>query len=149
MIVDYVKNLWRYKGISERLDRTMDFLMTCDPASLESRTVLDGENAYVNKQIAALCPEKDGRWESHFRYLDIHVAVDGTHTVGCLNNADGMNWTVVNEKEDYEISDDTFAACKAELLPGMCAIVWPGEPHKPSIGQGKCLKLVAKVKMKD
>jgi len=147
MIADYIKNLNRYKGINANLDRAIDFLLTGDFDSLAASTKLDGDNVYVNKQTVTLTSEQDALWESHFDYMDIHVPLEGVNVVGYLNDESDVEFTDIRRESDAELSRSSVVAKKVELNSGMCAVLWPGEPHKPNLGEGSCLKLVVKVRI--
>ena len=147
MIVDYIKNLGRYKGISSGLDLAIDYLLSDAWEDLSDRMELDGTNVYVMKQHPTLGPIESCKWESHFKYMDIHVAVKGKETLGYLNSADGLSWTDKREQNDCEFSEDQTAFQTVDVLPGMCVLLWPGEPHKPNTGVGEYTKLVVKIRV--
>lgn len=147
MIIDYVSNLSRYKGISAQLDLAIDHLISGELVFEADRAVLDGDDVYVNRQSVALEEAAGCRWEVHYEHLDIHVPLDNTEYIGFLNNADGLTWTDINREADCDFSDDKEEPEIAALKPGMCAVIWPGEPHKPNIGSGLCRKYVAKVRV--
>ena len=146
MICDYVKNLGRYKGISANLDKAIEWLLAGGAETLEGKVEIDGSNVYASKSNPALADINERGWENHFAYMDIHVAVKGSETLGFLNNPDTIEWTEIREQGDCELSKDPAAPETVTLKEGMCAIVWPGEPHKPNTGSGEYTKVVVKIK---
>lgn len=147
MIVDYIKNLNRYKGIAPNLDLALDYLMTHDANDVNGKVNILGEDVYLTKQYPELVPYNERGWENHFAYMDIHAAVEGMEVMGVLNSPDLLAWNEIIKERDIEFSNDAVDSQKVRLEPGMCVILWPGEPHKPNTGEGKYTKLVVKVKM--
>ena len=147
MIVDYIENLKRYKGITPNLDLALDYLMEHDVDAINGKVNILGEEVFLTKQYPNLVPYNERGWENHFAYMDIHVAVEGTEVMGVLNSPDLLGWNEIIKDRDIEFSNDDVDSQKVCLKPGMCVILWPGEPHKPNTGEGKYTKIVVKVKM--
>ena len=145
MIVDNRKNLARYKGINKNLDIALDWLMTEEPEKLTEGIQLNGKYVYANKQFPEMAADDERIWESHFKYLDIHVAIDGNEKLCYKNNTENMNWHGEGAGDDIEFSNDSADSNYVKLMPGYCAILWPGEPHRPNIGTGPYTKIIVKV----
>lgn len=146
MITDKIQNLHRYMGISSNLDIALNYLMSHDIRNIDEHMEINGNEVYINRQTLTLVSFPERAWENHFSYIDIHVAIEGSEILGYLNDPDSLHWSDVNMEKDCEISRDAVDAPTVSIKPGMCAIVWPGEPHKPNIGEGTYTKLVVKVR---
>ena len=83
--------------------------------------------------------------EMHRRYIDVHILLAGSETVGRKPLADIKNITKDYDAEgDYMLSDDRPTAY-VDMTPGDVLIVWPEDPHAPVIGNGEIRKLIGKV----
>ena len=81
----------------------------------------------------------------HRRYIDVHILLEGSETVGWKPLAEIKNITKDYDAEgDYMLSDDTPTAY-VDMKPGNVLIVWPEDPHAPVIGNGEIRKLIGKV----
>lgn len=148
MILDYINNIYRYKGINGNLDLAIDFLLSHPVNEICGNVCIRNNEVCIKKQEVVLETLDKRAWENHFHYTDIHVAVSGSETLCFMNDTDSIGtWSQINEEEDYELSYDTTTGNSIYLKPGMFAILWPGEPHKPNIGEGGYTKVIVKVKV--
>ena len=50
MIIGKLKNISRYKGISKNIDTAIDYILNNDLLALpKGKTIIDGDNVYVNR----------------------------------------------------------------------------------------------------
>lgn len=148
MIIDKRQNLARYKGINARMDKALDWMLSDGPEKLTGRVDIDGNEVYAMYQTPELGSIDEREWEAHFDYADIHMAVEGSEILGFANSMEGIAWPPRAEGSDTVLTDDGSVNPEiCELRPGMCAILWPGEPHKPNTGAGRYAKIVVKIRM--
>lgn len=132
MIYDKLSNIGIYKGISKNLDLAIDFILTHDLNELPlGKTILDGDNVYINVMDTSAAPIEERRYEIHYHYMDIQIDLKGIERVDT-----GDRTTVATETYDKEtdvgtVNCDDLASCI--LGPGNFIICAAGEPHKPNI----------------
>ena len=122
MIVDSFDYIACYKGLHPNLDKAIDWLNSHTLDALENgKTIIDGENVFVNVMDADLRDADGAAFEYHRRYADLQIDLTGAEHVGGV------------------------------LGGGRFAIFFPGELHKPSCKSEGCnhvRKAVVKILMK-
>ena len=79
MLYDSLAEIGRYTGISPHLDKAIHFIRTHDLAALPlGRTEVDGDNVFVNVMEANAIPGEGRGFETHARYMDIQIDLEGT-----------------------------------------------------------------------
>lgn len=144
MIVCRYEDMEHYLGIAPNLDRAIRFLLGEDPASLADREI-DGRDVFLMRQTPALSPETERKWEKHFLYADIQIALTDNEVMGWLPEENGIAWE--EPQGDTALSASPVPAETIAMRRGTCVFFLPGEPHKPNIGAGSCEKLVIKVRI--
>ena len=78
MIIDLRKNSIHYKGMNKNLDTAINFIANTRLDHLPAgKTVIDGENVFVNVGTAFTTQIEDCNFETHSKYLDIHMVIIG------------------------------------------------------------------------
>ena len=149
MLVDSFDYIACYKGLHPNLDKAIDWLNSHTLDALENgRTIIDGENVFVNVMDADLRDAEGAAFEYHRRYADLQIDLSG-----------GEHWGWASEgKPEVEFSTESdvgFASgpehAGGELGEGRFVIFFPGELHKPSCKTPGCdhvRKAVVKILMK-
>lgn len=149
MLVDSFDYIACYKGLHPNLDTAIDWLNSHTLDALENgRTIIDGENVFVNVMDADLRDAEGAAFEYHRRYADLQIDLSG-----------GEHWGWASESrpegEFSTESDVGFASgpehAGGELGEGRFVIFFPGELHKPSCKTPGCdhvRKAVVKILMK-
>jgi len=149
MLVDSFDYIACYKGLHPNLDTAIDWLNSHTLDALENgRTIIDGENVFVNVMDADLRDAEGAAFEYHRRYADLQIDLSG-----------GEHWGWASEgRPEGEFSterDAGFASgpehAGGELGEGRFVIFFPGELHKPSCKTPGCdhvRKAVVKILMK-
>ena len=149
MLVDSFDYIACYKGLHPNLDTAIDWLNSHTLDALENgRTIIDGENVFVNVMDADLRDAEGAAFEYHRRYADLQIDLSG-----------GEHWGWASagrpEGEFSTESDVGFASgpehAGGELGEGRFVIFFPGELHKPSCKTPGCdqvRKAVVKILMK-
>ena len=144
MLVDSFDYIACYKGLHPNLDKAIDWLNSHTLDALENgRTIIDGENVFVNVMDADLRDADGAAFEYHRRYADLQIDLSGWASDG------------KPEGEFSAESDVGFASgpehAGGELGEGRFVIFFPGELHKPSCKTPGCdhvRKAVVKILMK-
>ena len=149
MLVDSFDYIACYKGLHPNLDTAIDWLNSHTLDALENgRTIIDGENVFVNVMDADLRDAEGAAFEYHRRYADLQIDLSG-----------GEHWGWASEgRSEGEFSTESdvgFASgpehAGGELGEGRFVIFFPGELHKPSCKTPGCdhvRKAVVKILMK-
>ncbi|MGL5682451.1 MAG: YhcH/YjgK/YiaL family protein [Marinifilaceae bacterium] len=146
MIVCKLEEVERYECLHPRFGQLFNYLRTHNLLDVApGRIDLDGDNLYINNGESEMKTAAEQMIEVHKQYIDVHLPLDKSETIGWISIAD-MNQVEVayNEEGDYAFYGDephTYVT----LHPGECMIVFPEDGHAPIIGEGKMRKAVAKV----
>ncbi len=152
MIVGKLKDIARYKGISKNIDTAIDYVLTHDLLALpKGKTVIDGDNVYVNRDTYVARPLDECYFESHKNYLDMQIVLKGKEGFGYTDITDpGL---VITSAYD-NVKDVTKYANKAKdeiyiTLEEGYALVFPEDVHLAKLDvDGKTIeKAVIKIKL--
>ena len=134
MILGKNREAAAYRGLHPRLDRALECLTDEFLASVGTETrKLEGEALYVTRFDYDTAPFEETFFESHKRYLDIHVMVKGSERVD-IAHPEGL--TLYENKGDfYGYLGD--AEQSVILRPGDFLVVFPGDAHRLNIAVGE------------
>lgn len=133
MIFCKLDRLDRYRGLSPHMDTAIRFLKEQDLGALPmGKTVIDGENVFVNRFDYETGPE--AITEGHLRYIDIHVVIGGEEQVGVADVADLCEIERA-EAEDYIGFRGPFQST-CILRPGDVLVTFPEDAHSPKRQNG-------------
>ena len=83
MIVDSFDYIACYKGLHPNLDKAIDWLNSHTLDALENgKTIIDGENVFVNVMDADLREAEGAAFEYHRRYADLQINLTGSEHWG-------------------------------------------------------------------
>ena len=86
MIVDSFDYIACYKGLHPNLDKAIDWLNSHTLDALENgKTIIDGENVFVNVMDADLRDADGAAFEYHRRYADLQIDITGGEGWGYTN----------------------------------------------------------------
>lgn len=148
MIADSLSNVKRYQGLHKNLDTALDFLEKYKLAELpDGKTVVDGDNVFINVMEADLREAEEAAYEYHKRYADIQINIDGSEY--WEYTLEGSPKGAFDENTDFGLC--TGEATGSGTLGGDRFVIFlPDELHKPSCRNGSCRhvrKAVVKVKI--
>lgn len=146
MIMDKVANLALYRGLGRHIDTAIDFLLKTDLSALpDGRRDVDGDNVFVLMQSPVF--KKENKWEAHQRYIDIQIALMPGETIlwAPLDSLNG--WTPYDAKGDFTLSEDAAPGTALPMAPETFCLFFPGDAHKPGLGEGSGRKAVVKVRV--
>ena len=132
MIYDKLTNLGLYKGMNPNLDTAIDFITSHDLNELPlGKTVVDGDNVYINVMDAKAFPVEEREYEVHKNYMDIQMDLVGVERID-TGDYTTMKMGDYNEEKDVaKATAEDLAECL--IGPGNFIICMAGEPHKPNI----------------
>ena len=103
MIVGKLVDLYRYKGISKNIDTAINYILNNDIMALpKGKTVIDGNNVYVNRDTYVAKPLEECFFENHENFIDIQVVLKGQEIFGYthISNPDLKVTTPYNAEKD-------------------------------------------------
>jgi len=81
MIIDTLKNAYKYYGLNPRLEKAFAFLKNEDLESLEAGEYeIDGKDIVVLVQEYTTSPNPP--WEAHKYHIDVQYLVSGVEKIG-------------------------------------------------------------------
>ena len=145
MIFDTLNRLNQYKGVCPGLDKLIDFTLSHELNALPAgRNEIDGDNAWMNVNVAPLVPETD-LYERHMEHLDLQIPLEAGEII-TVKPVEELEW-------DFE-GETGFthgpAGTELHMVPGTFAVFFPGDAHNCGIsqdGQTSCRKLVGKARI--
>ncbi|MCD7971915.1 MAG: YhcH/YjgK/YiaL family protein [Candidatus Azobacteroides sp.] len=146
MIVDSLTNAASIEKLHPLFQKAFDFLKTTDFSKIESGKIeLEGEKLFVSIVETQGKTKETAKLETHNKYIDIQMPLEGIETMGWLAGQDCKN-----EIEPYnEGKDITFFIDKPSayitLKPYEFAVFFPEDGHAPAIAEGKIKKAIVKV----
>lgn len=140
MICDTLENLAQYKGISRHLDTAIRFILTHELSALPlGKTVIDGDNVFVNVMEAEPRSSESADFELHRNYMDLQTDLAGSELFEVA-----LGETTVTQP--YDSASDfcavrAAASCVGTLCEGRFALFLTLEPHKPTLRAQGCDKV--------
>ncbi len=148
MILDDIKNLGQYYGISRNLDLVIEKMPTFDFETLaDGRHEIDGEQVFLNIMHTEL--GKGGTWEAHRKYIDLQLILEHEETIGWAPLDSIAEFSGYDENRDIMLSIDPQPGTRALLKKSMFGLYFPEDAHQPGIGEGKGRKAVFKIRVED
>lgn len=147
MIYDKIENVDNYKGLSERMNRALDFIKNLDVENLTiGKYNIDGDKLFYMVAEYETLPEASGKYETHKNYMDIQLLVSGNECIRCTPFEKPEVTVPYNKDKDIEYYkiDEGYDFL---LKPGTFALVMPGELHAPKL-MAKKVENVKKVVVK-
>lgn len=148
----YARNedaLW-YRGIHPNLDKALERVT---PEFLSGvgyeRMEIEGGGLYATRFTYETIPDEESLFESHLRYLDIHIMVDGSERVE-IAPPETLTPLEQNEANDFYAYRGE-GRYKLTLSPGDFLVVFPGDAHRIKMrvdGPETVTKVVFKVRVR-
>lgn len=146
MILDHIKNSHLYYSLNPYFESVFRRLNSVSEIDFQKdKEELDGSHCFL-LYFDMEGKGRDGvKLECHQRYLDIHFVIKGSDLMGYKETSlckevdtDDM------EKKDYKLFKDKPVS-EVLINEGYFAVVFPGDAHAPVMGEGRFLKVVAKI----
>ncbi len=132
MIVGKLSDLYRYKGISKNIDTAIDFILNNDLMALpKGKTIVDGDNVYINRDTYVARPLEECFFENHENYIDIQIVLKGHEIIGYthITNPDLKVTTPYNPDKDVtKYNYDPKGAIMMDVTEGF-VLVYTEDAH--------------------
>lgn len=146
MILDTLDQAERYKSLHPLFARAFDFLRSTDLLALAlGKHAVEGEDLFAIVEHCAGRTRAQARLESHRRYIDIQLVLEGVDEMGwrplaqCtqpLGEFDGAR-----DIRFYEDAPSSWVPTPA----GSFCIFFPDDAHAPLVSDGMVRKVVMKI----
>ncbi len=146
MILDSLKSFEKYQTLHEGFDKVYQFIKKNDLHTLEAGEYeIDGKKVYCKIWSGELKGLETPGLEVHDSYIDIHVLLDGSETVGIKDrskcSSDGTAYDEGNDITFYDDEPENYVVMGVDNL----AVIFPADAHAPLMGEGDCKKAIFKV----
>ena len=146
MIIDTLKNAYKYYGLNPRLEKAFAFLKNEDLESLEAGEYeIDGKDIVVLVQEYTTSPNPP--WEAHKYHIDVQYLVSGVEKIG-YRPLKGMKPDKYKTKTDCFLYDPGYEGDYITLKDDTIMIIFPDDGHVPRVAYDKPMavkKIVIKV----
>ncbi len=144
MVIDKIENLEKYASLNPLFAQAIEFLKSTDLNAHEiGKVKLQGDDLVVNFAQARPKTKEEAKLETHNRFIDIQIPLDGVEVMGYTPRAD------LPDAEYNAEKDITFYPGLAEsyltIKPGMFAIFFPEDGHAPGVTSDGVKKVIVKV----
>lgn len=150
MIYDTLDHAERYEHLLPGLVEAFVFVRGLSAASPIGEVQLAGRDLYAGVNAYATEPTEARRFESHRQYIDVQMVLAGAERM------DVAPRDALEILEPYDAERDVaFHAAPQQfasvpLTPGMFAILWPDDAHRPNCnlaGPADVTKCVVKIRL--
>lgn len=134
MITGKKEDILYYKGLSDRIDHAIDFVLTLDKSMRPGTYEIEGKDIYVNIVEGETSPIDTIEFEAHKEYLDLHYILSGKEIMVYAPIDECVKMTEYDAENDYwlfggkgngiEMSDESFY------------LLYPNDAHCPGKGHG-------------
>jgi YhcH/YjgK/YiaL family protein len=149
MIIDTLDHSTSYETLHPRFKAAFDFLRRTDIASVPlGRTEIDGSSLFALVQEYETKPIHEGKLESHKKYIDIQLVVEGEEFMGYAPLGGQGAAKPFDPEKDIGFYDGE--AWFTLLRKGMFAIFFPQDAHLPgrfTDKPSKVKKIVLKIQL--
>ena len=154
MIIGNLATISQYKGLNKNLDTALDYILSHNLIQLPlGKTVIDGENVFVNHFEYEPIPVEACFFEGHQSYTDIHIVYKGAERFGVTHIEFLTPETEYDPLTDFTKYSGPIHTI-THLVPGQFIMTFPEDIHMPKIKLENTppqltKKLVFKVKLRD
>lgn len=146
MILDVLDNAHRYLSLSKGFAKAFEFLTRSDIKELPvDKYEIDGDRIYAVVAIDSGRKKEESQLETHEKYIDIQLILDGTDNMGwrpkASCNQPSGGYDQETDLQFFADEPDAWLATKS----GAFAIFFPEDAHMPLISSGKLHKVVVKI----
>lgn len=125
---------WRSTPGLQGLERAFEYLARTDLAALPlGRTAIEGDDVYVTVTETGTRPPEQVRFESHRRYIDIQLVVQGQEVIEVAPAASLAVVEPYDAAKDIEFYAVPESRGTIALRAGDFAVFVPGDGHRPGL----------------
>lgn len=152
MILDKITSFEKYKNVIPRFDKIADYLERSDLENLaDGKYEIDGDNVYLLIQEYETKNEKEKKWESHKKYIDIQIIINGVECMGhSMINHLCVSENYNDEKDIIFYEEPRKRSSMLVIRDKEFCVFYPEDGHKPGYyidRPGNVKKAVIKVRL--
>lgn len=135
MIVLHKKDIEKYINMDERLSAALQMIADGVADTAPFGKTEDSENYYHNTQSYETKVFENTKYESHEYWIDIQYIRAGKERIDVLLDKEDANMYEHNKDNDcifYAAKENAYAS-QVYLEPGMMAVFYPEDLHRPCI----------------
>ena len=149
MIFDRIENIEVYAGLGKNFETAVQFIQKLALNGIEDQEFsVDDDRVYAFARHFSLKESSEVLYESHRRYADIQLLLDGEETMYAAVTKGMKSKIPYEEEKDIEFYEDSEKHTCLKFVPGDFAVFFPWDAHKPCCRAGRyenSFKLVIKV----
>jgi YhcH/YjgK/YiaL family protein len=136
MVLDNIENAVLYFGLNKHLQQALNYMVETDFGKLApGKYFIDGENLIANVNEYETKPASECKLESHVKYIDIQLMLEGEEQVGYLAKCNQQPTEMYNHEKDVMFFSEEVSVFK--FTKGQFAIFFPTDLHQPGIQSGE------------
>ncbi len=149
MIFGTKETITAYKGISERSDRAIDYILNFDTATAPGKYEIDGDRIYASVVCGETTPMEELKFEAHKKYLDLQYIAEGEEIMVYAPLSACAQETEYDAATDFYLFSGKGNEMKAKA--GDFYLLHPFDAHAPGKGYSTTSfkKVVVKIKVED
>jgi biofilm protein TabA len=142
MICENMRSRNNYSSINDNFEMAFEFLKINDLKALAvGKYEIQGEDIFALVQEYTTENQEDKKWESHEKYIDIQLIVDGQEIMGYIK-VEGLEIEEdLRAESDIIFYKETLNGSNIKFTNGDYAIFFPEDAHKPGCAFGECSKI--------
>ncbi len=146
MILAKLSEAERYIALHPLFARAFDYLRNTDLLALApGRHTVEGENLFAIVEHCAGRARAEAKLESHRRYIDIQLVLEGVDEMGWKPLADCVkpigDFDVARDIRFYDDAPASWVATPA----GSFCLFFPDDAHAPLVSDGMIRKVIMKI----
>lgn len=150
MIVGKLVDLYRYKGISKNIDTAIDYIQNHDLLALpKGKTIVDGDNVYINRDTYVARPIEECFYENHENYIDLQIVLKGKEIFGYTHISNPTLEVTTPYNKDKDVTKYKCDGAVLFTLEEGFALVYTEDVHlaKCKVNDEIVEKAVVKIKI--
>ncbi|HEH9428097.1 TPA: YhcH/YjgK/YiaL family protein [Aeromonas sobria] len=133
MIYGHIHQPQTYAHLPRAMQQAIIFLQKTDMHNLPvGRHDIEGDKLYVNVMQFNTEPAEHKQAEVHKNFIDLQFLISGAERINFgLENNKNQIVQAYDPQNDYYLVGEVNDESEVTLAPGMFAMFFPEEPHKP------------------
>lgn len=133
---------WRSHMKNAHLVPAFEYLERTDLSTMPvGKHPVDGDRMYLTVTEAMSRPIEGQKFETHRKYIDVHVLIAGAETIGSAKASDLKVVTPYDGEKEIEMFALPGTFRRIRMMPGQFAVFLPGQAHLPGCHEQTPVKI--------
>ena len=142
MICENMRSRNNYSSINNNFEKAFEFLKRTDLKALAvGKYEVQGEEIFALVQEYTTQNQEEKKWESHEKYIDIQLIIEGQEIMGYAKVEDLLVKEDLRPEKDMIFYNSTLKGSNIKFSGGDYAIFFPEDGHRPGCAFDECSKL--------